>query len=256
MMRLPEGWSPQVELVAQEILSVVGRDPLYFTLIADLTTLADRCRFALGDDGTLVARYLDLPFPAVSFYGEGAGLRHALRALIEPGEDVYTLVGEAQRAQLGAVVRVLHIDEEWQMVYEGELTGLDEGDAAPLTERDWPAMRALAQVGELLALESSALQKGPYFGVWRDGRLVSMAGTHLQRDQLAEIGNVVTHPEYRRHGLATRVVAAVIRALRAKGKGVFLQVFKDNPAAISLYEKMGFRRAHSMYLVRFRLDEG
>jgi ribosomal protein S18 acetylase RimI-like enzyme len=255
MMYLQDGRSPQVELVASEILAAVGRDLVYLTLIADLTTLSDRCRFSLGADGTLVARYLDLPFPAVSFYGEGASLRGALCALVEQGEDVYALVSEAQRAQLAAAVRVLHIDDEWTMVYEGDPAALDEGDAVPLVEQDWPAMRDLAQVADAFAFESNALRKGPYFGVWREGRLASMAGTHLQLDQMAEIGNVVTRPEYQRRGLATWVVAAVVRALRDTGKAAFLQVFKDNSAAISLYEKMGFRRTHTMYLVRFCLDE-
>lgn len=245
--------TPEVERRATAIRAAIGDDPLYFTLLSNLTTLADRCTFALAVDGTLAARYADLPFAAVSFYGQKEGLPAALGALLASDEPCYVLVGEGQWAQLEGAVRVLNVHPEWQMVYRGHGTELDVGDAVPLRQGDLAAMRALAVRGEMMAFEHNALEKGPYCGVWREGRLVAMAGTHLKLERMAELGNIVTDPDYRRQGLASRAVAATVSALRAEGLLAFLQVFLSNSGAIALYEKLGFERARRMYLVEFTL---
>ena len=245
--------STAIQRRAEAIRVQIGHNPLYSTLLADLTALSDRCQFALGADGTLVARYLDLPFAAISFYGEGAGLREALGAVLDTGQTCYALLGEGQLAQLAAVTNVIKVYDEWQMVYRGDLGALDAGSAVPLGEADYPSMRALSDRGRLHAFESNALEKGPYFGVWRDGRLVSMAGTHLKMERLVEIGNVVTDPDCRRRGLASMAVSATTKALCAEGLLVILQVLKSNPAAIALYGKLGFECARTMYLIEFEL---
>ena len=248
--------SSQTLEVQRRVVAVLERiqdNAAYLTLRADLTTLRPRCRFALGTGGALAARYLDLPFAAVSFFGHGEGLRAALGALLGTGEPCYALLGESQRARLGAVTRVLHVDPEWQMICRGKAEKLQIGSAVSLHRPDLPAMRGLAERGELMAFEANALEKGPYFGVWRDGCLASMAGTHLKLERMAEIGNVVTDPEYCRQGLASMAVAATLQTLTAVGLQVIVQVFKSNAAAIARYEKLGFERSRTMYLVQFTL---
>ncbi|MBN1935446.1 MAG: hypothetical protein JW934_12330 [Anaerolineae bacterium] len=78
-------WTPEIARRAQRVLDEIGDDLSYFTLIADLTTLCARCRFALCDDA-LAVRYFDLPFAAVAFYGQGEALRSVLCALLDPGQ--------------------------------------------------------------------------------------------------------------------------------------------------------------------------
>ncbi len=246
-------WTPEIAHRAQCILDEIGDDPGYFTLLADLTTLRARCRFACCEEA-LVARYFDLPFAAVAFYGQGEALCSALRALLDPGQPAYALVGAAQRANLEAVARVQEVIGEWQMVFRGDVRALDAGDAVALTAADWPAMRALAERGGATALEQNALDKGPYYGVWCDGVLASMAGTHLALDRVAEVGNVVTDPDCRRRGYASRAVVATTRALQAQGLQVILHVYQSNVGAVACYERLGFERTGEMQLVRFIVD--
>jgi len=241
----------EVERVAAEIKAQLGHDPMYLTLLADLTTLKHRCRFALSVDGVLAARYLDLPFAAISFHGQGEGLRAVLCTLLAPGESCWALVGDAQLDQLQAVAALRHVDLEWQMVYRGDARALVSGDALPLGDADWPDMAALAERGGMFAFERNALEKGSYFGVRRDQRLVAMAGTHLKLDWMAEIGNVVTDPAYRRRGLGSMAVAATVKALVADGLLVVLQVFKSNAGASGFYQELGFECLNTMYLVQF-----
>ena len=80
-----------------------------------------------------------------------------------------------------------------------------------------------------------------------------MAGTHIKLVRMAEIGNVVTDPDHRRRGLASMAVAATVQTLSAQGLQVIIQVFKSNVAAIACYEKQGFERSRTMYLVQFTL---
>jgi ribosomal protein S18 acetylase RimI-like enzyme len=245
--------SPVVQRRATAILAGIGTDPRYLALLADLTTLRERCRFALGAGGALAARYLDLPFAAVSFFGEGDGLREALSGVLGADERCYALAAEAQQAQLEAAVHVLDVALEWQMPYAGDGATLDPGEAMPLSRSDLPAVEALVKRSVVYAFKATALDIGPYYGVWRDGRLVSMAGVRLMVDTIGEIGNVVTDPEYRRLGLASMAVAATTQALLDTGRRVLLHVFRSNPGAVALYERLGYRRERTMYLVHFHL---
>lgn len=57
-----------------------------------------------------------------------------------------------------------------------------------------------------------------------------------------QIQNVATHPQYRRRGIAARLLAAVLaRSLRAGLESAWLEVRAGNAAAIGLYERFGFQ---------------
>lgn len=248
--------SPTLERRACDLAEEIGSDLQYFTLLSNLTTLRDRCQFALGSGGDLAARYLDLPFAAVSFYGQGSGLRSVLQTLLLYDEVCYTLVGSEQLAQIRAVVHILGVEREWQMIFRANADRLDAGQSRRLDEKDEPAMHALAERCDMFAFAANALEKGPYFGVYRKSVLAAMAGTHLCVLDTAEVGNVVTDSGYRRQGLASMALSGLVRFLSDAGRTVFLQVFASNQPAIALYEKLGFERAGAMYLVRFELERG
>lgn len=225
----------------------------YFTFLADVTALAADCRFA-GDDETFMARYDGLPFAALSFYGQdGTQVATFTRQLLVPGEEFWCLVGREQWRLVQAVFNVLEAHEEWQMLFRGDPAALDPGAAVPLGPADLPEMVTLAQREGMMAFESDPLARGPWFGMRRDGALVAQGGTHFTTERVAEIGNIVTAREHRRQGYASQVVAALVQAHRAQGRSVFLQVFKDNAAAIACYERLGFERLRTMILARCRL---
>ncbi len=64
-------------------------------------------------------------------------------------------------------------------------------------------------------------------------------------DPWASVSNVWVHPAHRRRGLATVVLAAALDWAAERGATtVFLQVRGDNPAALALYERLGFTEHH------------
>jgi predicted GNAT family acetyltransferase len=90
------------------------------------------------------------------------------------------------------------------------------------------------------------LETGLYRGIRRGGRLVSVAGVHVYspRFLVAALGNITTHPDWRGHGFATLVSAALCQALGQAGVAhIGLNVRADNEAAIHCYKKLGFECA-------------
>lgn len=86
------------------------------------------------------------------------------------------------------------------------------------------------------------LDSGFYFGRRHHGRLVAVAGIHvcsLDHD-VAALGNIATHPDHRRQGLAEGLVGAVCGALLAEVGVVGLNVGQANTAALALYRAVGF----------------
>lgn len=90
------------------------------------------------------------------------------------------------------------------------------------------------------------LETGCYYGVRDRGALVSVAGVHIcsKRYDVAALGNIATHPDYRSSGFATAVAAKLCQGLLRDGiEHIGLNVKVDNGAAIACYEKIGFTRA-------------
>lgn len=205
-----------------------------------------------------MARYDGLPFAAIAFHGDDptriAALTHHLLA---PKQGFYCLVGEEQWPNLQAAYRVLETNKELQMVFTEDPDTLEPGSAIPLHASDLSDMAALAEREDMMAFEHDPLARGPWYGIRSDEaegpELVAQGGTHLLLSRAAEIGNIVTAREHRRRGFATQVVSALIRALHAQGKTVFLQVFETNQAAIACYERLGFRAVRTMLLTKCQL---
>lgn len=86
------------------------------------------------------------------------------------------------------------------------------------------------------------------FGLFKGNRLVSFAASPEILEDLAIIRGVQTTPEERNKGYATSVCSTLVQRLLQQGKHVMLYVSKDNPAAIKVYRKIGFRETGHVFL--------
>ena len=89
-------------------------------------------------------------------------------------------------------------------------------------------------------LATSLLAKRRYYGVFVEGKLVSMACTFLRMPEVWSIGNVYTHPGYRGRGYAKITTSAITRDALASGAKALLHVAVDNYPAIKVYRALGY----------------
>ncbi|GGD24776.1 GNAT family N-acetyltransferase [Hyunsoonleella pacifica] len=86
---------------------------------------------------------------------------------------------------------------------------------------------------------------GNYYGIFKDGKLVSISGQRMQTNSFIEVSGVVTHPRYTRQGLAKQLTAHATKEIIKSGKHPILHTTKGNPA-IRLYQSLGFQLTRDM----------
>jgi ribosomal protein S18 acetylase RimI-like enzyme len=131
------------------------------------------------------------------------------------------------------------------LMNQARLADIDPTGVVRLTSADRPALEALYRAsypGNWF--DPRMLETGHYVGLWRDGKIVSVAGVHVYspRYGVAALGNITTHPRLRGQGLATRVTGRLCQLLLETVETVGLNVKEDNLSAIRCYEQLGFAR--------------
>ncbi|MGP3657768.1 GNAT family N-acetyltransferase [Burkholderia gladioli] len=200
--------------------------------------------------GDLARRFHPEVSPLAAITADAPENWRALAALTQPGELVM-VAGE----------QTLHPCDEFEVTGEGVLDQMillvlrDEADDgfALLEERDAGAMAGLVALARPGPYEARTHEMGRYYGLWRDGVLVAMAGERLHVPGHTEISALCVHPEHRGQRYAERLVKFAARQIVARGELPFLHVFQANTGAIALYGKLGFERRkqfHGLTLVR------
>lgn len=90
-----------------------------------------------------------------------------------------------------------------------------------------------------------SLEMGKFYGIFKNGKLVSIAGQRMQTHLFIEVSAVVTHPDYTRRGLAKQLIAHNTKEILKENKTPILHTNKGN-LAISLYEKLGYELTRDM----------
>jgi ribosomal protein S18 acetylase RimI-like enzyme len=241
-------WSTRELTDKDEILSFLETDHPYAAYaIGDLEpemfvhstwTAAER----EGRLGALLLCFRGLNPPVLFLMGEVDGLQVILEERSHPKQAYFTC-----RAKHLPLTRSFYRWEEvipmWRMVLKRARFRPVESDCVRLTPRQSEELTELYALGGGDAFTSRQLQRGVFFGIRKDERLVAAAGTHLlsQTYGVAAVGNVFTHPDCRGRGYGTATTSAVIVELLRLGiHDIVLNVAQDSDAAINVYEKLGF----------------
>ncbi len=126
----------------------------------------------------------------------------------------------------------------------GDATGVE-----PLSHRDTGPMMRLYRHYPDNFFEPALLDTGLYFGLREDNELLSVAGIHVlsEKNNVAAIGNIVTHGDHRGRGLATHCVRRLLDELFNRVEVVALNVEGTNTSAITCYERFGFVTHYEFY---------
>ena len=102
--------------------------------------------------------------------------------------------------------------------------------------------------------KEKTVDMGRYFGIYRTGQLVAVAGERMKMNNYTEISAIVTHPDYTRKGFAQQLIKHLTDLVFEEGKIPYLHVVATNQTAIQLYKKLGFthRREISFWKLKHR----
>ena len=93
------------------------------------------------------------------------------------------------------------------------------------------------------------------YAIKRDGKIVSALSLSTEKKE-GTIGNVMTHPDYRRQGLAKKIFRKAVSDGKKLGLDkITLDVHAQNTGAIKLYENEGFNRFYHTGKLMFDLSQ-
>jgi ribosomal protein S18 acetylase RimI-like enzyme len=174
--------------------------------------------------------------------GSDAGIAAVLRDVLRPRLAYIAVLPD----RLAVVARRYHLDPGPQMVRMAvaadRFRPVDDPGVERLSPSDTPELNRLYRLGFGSWLPGQAVADGVYYGFRIRNRLVAAAGTHIvsRSARLAVVGNVMTAPEFRGHGYAKAVTAAVTAELLGFCDDVVLNVRADNPPALNAYRRIGY----------------
>lgn len=102
--------------------------------------------------------------------------------------------------------------------------------------------------------QKRSFEMGNYYGIFRKGKLVAIAGQRMQTNLFIEVSAVVTHPDHRGQGLASQLIAYNVKEILKVNKTPILHTNKGN-LAIPLYERLGFEVSRDMNWWLYRKKE-
>lgn len=130
-----------------------------------------------------------------------------------------------------------------------------DGSARRLRGADVHELNALYSLEQAGYYSDQHIERGVYYGAFRDGRMVSVAGTHVVAPNvgIAIVGNVFTHPGHREQGLAELVTSKVTEELFTRGCSLtVLTVDAANTPAVQAYLRLGYERGATVVEARVR----
>jgi GNAT superfamily N-acetyltransferase len=232
-----------------EIAAFLRRDRIYAAYALGDLDGPNRARVAWGmahDDAgrpTALAMHHEGLVPQPLFLmGAPDGCRAILDSVIKP-RDAYLQATELHEAALGDLYELDAPVVMLRMAVDRRTFTPFAGPAERLTALDVDDLNRLYQLGYRAGFPPSVVEDGVYYGVRVRGRLVSAAGTHAinPREEIAVVGNVMTHVDFRGHDFAKMVTSAVTSELLGHATDVALNVHADNDPAVAAYARLGYR---------------
>jgi len=162
----------------------------------------------------------------------------ALADLVGPGEQVFVM--QVAKIAIPPGLVATNTAPGVQMVASRPIAGGDWEGITELGEGNAPDMLALARLTEPGPFLPRTHLMGRFLGIKIAGRLVAMAGERMAAPGYTEVSAVCSHPDFRGQGFARKLSAAVAARIFARGQTPFLHSWKENHAAIALYESLGF----------------
>ena len=184
------------------------------------------------------ARYPAAFAPFLGVASAQADVAAAIAALVGADESVY-LLGVAPALPHGWVLDAFA--PLAQMICPAPIAVVDGPAVIELTETHRADVLALTALVYPHYFRPRTMDMGRYFGLYREGRLAAMIGVRLGDDSHREMSAICTHPDFNGHGYTGHLTTWLTNDTLAQGRQPFLHVSYENPRALGLYERLGYR---------------
>jgi predicted GNAT family acetyltransferase len=215
------------------------RNPVWSTLNDTLAGFATGSARAKRFDPSI------LPFVAVSDASD-ASAEH-LDYITSTGDDVYVV---------GVIPKIA---AQWRIKYEGEIAQMIFDGSIEKPHSTFASRRlSLGEVGDMLKLTGIAYpgffrarthEVGDFWGIYKEGELVSMLGTRMRFDRFCEITTICTDPRHTGRGYSSHLVAEMVVRIHSQSQVAFLHVDCANTRAMNLYKRCGFSEFNRVRMV-------
>ncbi len=202
-----------------------------------------------GQACSLALHFTALDPDALFLMGETTGLAIVLGSALRPGR-VYASAMSEHLSVLRSYYRLGQPVQVIRMVLDVSAFRPSRDKVLRLSPSYTRQLERLYDMAKGAAFSPYQVARGVFFGVTDEDRLVATAGTHVLSEtySVAAVGNVFTHPAYRRQGLATLCTRAVVQELLSRHiRTIILNVYENNETAFRIYQRMGFRE-HCRYV--------
>jgi len=206
------------------------------------------------EPAALMLLYDGLSVPVAITAGDPGQIGPLVQAVYRELPDrFYCHLREEHMEPLREFYDVSNLEETLRMSLERERYQKQELDVSVtrLGHRDTAAIVKLYDHYPDNLFEPYQLESGLYFGIHgADGEaLVSIAGIHVvsEANDVAVVGNVVTHPEYRKSKLASLVMARLLDELFDRVSLVAVNVQVENVPARKTMEGFAFQPNHTYW---------
>lgn len=214
---------------------------LYWDAALDAAAAGDRSRSVrLEQEGAV----LGIDFDGLSIYTPVGSIGDA--ALLSLPADPRPLelhLTPDQAERLRPACRDRLALEDGLRFYAQPLAGFPEPDPAcrQMGPNELEPLRRFYATHYPVTVFSAWMLDLPFLAILEDGLPVAAGGVLARAGSQAMIGNFLVDPARRGEGLAGRVLAGLLAALRAEGVTTALLATNDlNPAACRVYERAGF----------------
>ena len=236
----------------EEIRTMLEHDRIWSAYaLADLDPKHDRFAHWYVQDEAVLLRYDGLQPPILFAIGPGDKILPLCRNLPPqtyqislPIEVLETLAGKFEITEQIPMLRLNRVNHETTLIPDFELRRLTNQDITTIGQ----LYRGHADAPD--GYHPRQVEPGPFIGAWESGALVATAGVHVLSKiyGVAALGNVFTHPEFRKRGFAQACSQSVLLELEKSGIAtIVLNVAEGNEAAIRLYQRLGFSTHCSFY---------
>jgi GNAT superfamily N-acetyltransferase len=138
--------------------------------------------------------------------------------------------------------------QNYRMILTKNPEIISDNNIRQLNNIDLPVIRDLYSIAYPANwFDSRMVETGKYYGYFTNNQLLGISGIHVfsAKYRIAALGNIATHPDFRRRQIAYKLTSYLCNDLRKSVDIIGLNVKSDNMTAINCYLRIGFEIRHS-----------